>query len=330
MAEKNLGTLAALQEVHGKHQERVLGLQNVVGVGIGNKMKQGVDTGELALSVFVSQKLPGDLIRSADMVPGAIEGGKRDVVETGPIFAGAGALGGPAVAEPQRDVTAEVLTQRVRPALGGFSVGHYQITAGTYATAGYDSTPFPGIRHRYYILSNNHVLANSNNAQLGDPILQPGPYDGGTVATDTIARLSRFVPIQFSTPTSTPLNFVDAALAQGNFEQVSREIYWIGYVRGAVAPAIGVTVQKTGRTTNYTTGRITTVNATVDVNYGGGKVARFVQQIVTTNMSAPGDSGSLILDLSGQAVGLLFAGSSTVTICNDIRYVQSMLGIRIV
>ncbi|MGH9148010.1 MAG: serine protease, partial [Vicinamibacterales bacterium] len=77
-------------------------------------------------------------------------------------------------------------------------------------------------------------------------------------------------------------------------------------------------------------GRITAINATVNVNYGGGKVARFVNQIVTTNMSAGGDSGSLLLDLENRAVGLLFAGSSALTIHNDIRYVQALLGIRIV
>jgi len=54
-------------------------------------------------------------------------------------------------------------------------------------------------------------------------------------------------------------------------------------------------VQKTARTTNYTTGRITAINATVHVGYGGGRVARFIDQIVTTNISAGGDSGSLVL-----------------------------------
>jgi hypothetical protein len=170
------------------------------------------------------------------------------------------------------------------------------------------------------------VLANSNNARIGDPILQPGPYDGGTVAADTIARLSRFVPINFAPGSS---NYVDAAIAEGAFDVLDREIYWVGYARGGIAPALNMVVQKTGRTTNYTTGRITAINATVNVNYGGGQVARFVNQILTTNMSAGGDSGSLLLDMENRAVGLLFAGSSVVTVFNDIRYVQHLLGIRI-
>ena len=92
---------------------------------------------------------------------------------------------------------------------------------------------------------------------------------------------------------------------------------------------VGTFVQKTGRTTNYTTGRITAINATVDVGYGGGKVARFRDQIVTTNISAGGDSGSLVTTLDDVAVGLLFAGSSVATIVNQIENVRSLLRIEV-
>jgi hypothetical protein len=71
------------------------------------------------------------------------------------------------------------------------------------------------------------------------------------------------------------------------------------------------------------------INATVNVNYGNGRVARFARQILTTNMSAPGDSGSLICDLDERAVGLLFAGSPVVTVVNPIALVQLLLGIRV-
>ncbi len=230
--------------------------------------------------------------------------------------------------------TPQILTQRVRPVFGGFSVGHFKITAGTVATCCYDLMPFPGIPSKYFILSNNHVLANSNNANLGDPILQPGPADGGTLPADLIGRLARFIPIRFHTPTTKPLNFVDAAIAEVQFHEVSREIYWIGYLNRRLPPTlpvlkIGAVLQKTGRTTNFSTGKVISLNATVDVNYGGGNVARFANQIVTTAMSAPGDSGSLVTDLEERAVALLFAGSGTVTICNPISLVQSLLKIRL-
>jgi len=110
-----------------------------------------------------------------------------------------------------------------------------------------------------------------------------------------------------------------------------REVYWIGQARGVrFMNTVGEIVQKTGRTTNYSTGRVSGVNATVNVNYGNGRVARFTRQILTTNMSAGGDSGALLFDMNANAVGLLFAGSPTLTIFNHIRYVQNLLNIRVV
>jgi len=258
-----------------------------------------------------------------------LKGYKTDVIETGEIFAGPAKDHKESVVMSE-ELGIEALRQRVRPVMGGFSVGHYRITAGTIATCVYDLWPFPGIPEKYYILSNNHVLANSNNARIGDPILQPGPYDGGTVPGDIVARLSRYVPIRFMAPGYTPLNYVDAAIAKGEFHNLNREIYWIGYVKQVKSnPRVGDLVEKTGRTTNFTTGRIIALHATVNVNYGGGRVARFADQIVTSNMSAGGDSGSLVCDISEGAVGLLFAGSSRVTIVNSILQVQSRLGIRL-
>jgi hypothetical protein len=67
---------------------------------------------------------------------------------------------------------------------------------------------------------------------------------------------------------------------------------------------------------NLTVGRITAINATVDAGYDGGQLARFTDQIVTTNISAGGDSGSPVVTLNNIAVGLLFAWSSVATTVN--------------
>jgi S1-C subfamily serine protease len=325
MEKKNVyETIAVASE---KKRDDLFAKQNVIGVGTGHKIKDGKDTGTPCITVFVTQKIDKDKLGSENMVPQEISGYKTDVVETGEIYAGPLSTSETPMKE---ELGIETLKQRFRPAMGGFSVGHYKITAGTIATCVYDVAPFPGIPSRYYILSNNHVLANSNNARIGDPILQPGPYDGGTVPGDVIARLFRFVPIKFKTPTSAPINYVDAAIAEGDFHNLNREIYWIGYVQQVNSiPKVGDIVEKTGRTTNFTTGKITAIDATVDVNYGGGLVARFGKQIITTAMSAGGDSGSLVCDIKEGAVGLLFAGSSSVTVANSILYVQSLLGIRL-
>jgi hypothetical protein len=307
---------------------------NVLGVGVGVKWSNGQPTGEPALVVLVNQKLPKDAMAKADMVPSKLADTQTDVLSIGEVFAGG--------AQPL-DADAQTLARRLRPAEGGYSVGHFAITAGTIATSVYDILPGgtinppahgTGIPSRFYILSNNHVLANSNAAAIGDPILQPGPFDGGVNPADRIARLSRFIPITFFPP--VPLVFhnnrVDAAVAEGQFHDLDREIYWQGYTRAwrrkaNVLP--GMLVKKTGRTTNHTVGRITVVNATVDVNYGGGRVARFRDQIITTNMSAGGDSGSLVMTLDNVAVGLLFAGSALATIANQIENVRTLLRVEV-
>jgi S1-C subfamily serine protease len=320
---------AAIAEASDLEKDALFAKENVVGIATGNKITDEVDTGEPCITVFVTHKVDKGQLRSENIIPDEIKGYKTDVVETGEIFAGP--ADSPGKEKPMsEELGIEILKQRVRPVMGGFSVGHYKITAGTIATCVYDLKPFPGIPKKYYILSNNHVLANSNHANLGDPILQPGPYDGGTVPGDIVARLSRYIPIKFRTPTYVPLNYVDAAIAEGNFHKLNRDIYWIGIVQQVKSnPKVGDIVEKTGRTTNFTTGKIIALHATVDVNYGGGRVARFTDQIVTSNMSAPGDSGSLVCDIKEGAVGLLFAGSSQVTIVNNILRVQSLLGIRL-
>lgn len=356
------------------NEEELFSKDNVVGVAVGNKWKEGKDTGEKALQVLVQHKLDADLLSKNDIVPKTIKGTKTDVIEVGQIVAGPlapdiepmtqtnyGSDGGdisdwnmreeldeilteqeerlPSAIRrrqarrrpiPSMEISPEQLHQKARPVMGGYSIGHYRVTAGTIATACYDAGKVPGIPEQFYVLSNNHILANNNNANMGDPILQPGKYDGGTYPRDMIGRLSRFVPLRFQTSRSTPINYVDAAIAEVPFHLANREIYWLGYVKGIHAtPKIGDLLQKVGRTTNFSTGRIQSVNATVDVNYGNGRVARFAHQILTTRMSAGGDSGSLATTLNEDAVGLLFAGSPYISVFNHILYVQSLLNIRI-
>jgi hypothetical protein len=191
-----------------------------------------------------------------------------------------------------------------------------------------------GLPPRYYILSNNHILANGNRAAIGDPILQPGPFDGGKYPDDQIATLNRFIPISFAPeiPLEQHNNIVDAAVAVVACEDVDRELYWIGRVRGWRRRAnvnVGTIVQKVGRSSAYTVGRITAINATLDIGYGGGKSARFHDQILTTPMSSPGDSGSLIMTLDGVAVGLLCAGSPATTVVNQIENVRAHVWVEI-
>jgi hypothetical protein len=307
-------------------EDRFLDRANVVGVGLGHKIKDGQQSSTPSVMVLVSEKLPEQMLHSRDKVSKTVDSTPTDVLEVGHMFAGGdgGELASGPVA-PLQAVDAQTLATRIRPVRPGYSVGHPKVTAGTIGAGCYDLRPLPGKPTKYYILSNNHVLANSNDASLGDPIYQPGTFDGGG-PTDAIGRLARYVPIKFD----GSCNYVDAAIAEVPFDTIDRDIYWNGYpTTAAVAATVGMPVKKTGRTTHFTTGRVTALNATVNVGYGGGKVAKFCNQIITTDMSAGGDSGSLVLDWENRPVGLLFAGSSVATIVNPIATVQVSLGVRV-
>lgn len=227
---------------------------------------------------------------------------------------------------------------RHRPAPGGVSVAHVKVTAGTLGSRAIGLTaPW---NNRHLILSNNHVLANSNNASVGDSIVQPGPADGGIHPRDQIAVLARWIPINFG---GAP-NVVDAAFGWAWHERIRGEQYYISggkdaYYRTGTAPraaSLGLTVGKSGRTTGLTQGRVTQIGVSVNVNYGGGRVALFRNQIAIRSVnanpfSAGGDSGSLIWHWAAglRPVGLLFAGGGGTTFANPIGSVLAALNIRL-
>jgi hypothetical protein len=193
-----------------------------------------------------------------------------------------------------------------------------------------------------YILSNNHVLARTNAAALGEDVIQPGLIDQSPACfrdrTDIVANLSEFIPILFKTKRTMPANTVDAAIAQvreGNVDPTG-SILDIGTVSSdTVAPGLGIAVKKSGRTTGLTKGTISAVDVTVDISYGSGKSARFTNQTLVTpaGFIAAGDSGSLMVedvDVNPRAVGLLFAGSSTTAIANPIGDILSAFDVSMV
>jgi hypothetical protein len=353
-------------------QEDLMRRENVVGVAVGNKGDKTDPNGEPAVVVLVERKLPIAALSADDVIPKQIDGVRTDVYEVGYLRA----------YDTPRD--------RFRPTIpSGVSFGHFKITAGTLGTIVTDRATGAKL-----ILSNNHVLANSNAAAIGDAILQPGPTDGGQNPGDRVATLERFIRLRYigepDNPTPDPdpgpgngggenggcltilvniinlisgaagsnqritttstivppqpspsavkvaepqavTNRVDAAVARPiDPNMFTGEIRNIGIVSGTKGATLGMNVRKSGRTTDFTTGTITLLNATVNVAYGATQTARFEGQIITTPMSQGGDSGSLIVDgTENKAVGLLFAGSAQATIFNPIQEVLDALQINI-
>ena len=121
-------------------------------------------------------------------------------------------------------------------------------------------------------------------------------------------------------------NLVDAAIARSvDSSLVKDEILEIGVPVGIKVGELGMAIQKSGRTTGLTKGEILQVDAMVTVSYGDGKTALFVDQFIAGAMSSGGDSGSAVLDMEKNLVGLLFAGSDMTTIINSIQHVYELL-----
>ena len=152
-----------------------------------------------------------------------------------------------------------------------------------------------------YILSNNHVLARSDQATPGDDISQPGLIDSNCQISTVVADFTIASPLGTN---------VDAAIAQLRPGQMDSTgfIEDVGVPNSAVqAPSVGLSVAKSGRTTGFTTGTISSINTSVNVQYqkgcGQGKkfVVSYTNQVVinSSTFSAGGDSGSLIVSNSG-------------------------------
>jgi hypothetical protein len=297
---------ASVAEAKARNEDRLLQFDNVVGVATSLKVTGGQPTSTWSLTVLVDKKLPLDQVAEESRVPGELDGVPTDVVEVG---------------RPE----ALVFNGRVRPALPGFSIGHFNITAGTFGCLVRDIRPQGD--GEYLILSNNHVLANVNAGSPGDLILQPGPFDGGVFPSDAVATLERFEPITFG---RSGYNIVDCAVAKPLFSRnVVTAIIGRAIPRGIDQALIGQLVIKVGRTTQITVGRVLATDATVAVSYGAPGTAVFRHQILTTAMAAGGDSGSLLMTNPAlDAVGLLFAGSPFITIHNHISEVEVALGVR--
>jgi hypothetical protein len=196
-----------------------------------------------------------------------------------------------------------------------------------------------------YILSDNHILARSDGATVGDAIVQPGLIDTATcttAGTTTVANLSQFSNLQ-----ATPSQNIDAAIAQVVAGKVdpSGKIIYLGAttdsngVPVADAPqagtglpassiALGRLVAKSGRSTGLTcstveaTNILTSVSYTVNCDGTGTKfTANYANQIgvIGGDFSGEGDSGSLIVTQdTASPLALLYAGSDTDTVGNPV------------
>jgi hypothetical protein len=289
---------------------RIVRDPNIAGAGFGRRVVGRAAAEGPALVVYVLKKLPLGVIPPSLQLPRKIYVGNDpievDVVETGPFFT-------------------QEFTSRERPAPSGISIGHPNITAGTLGCLVNDNTD-----GALCILSNNHVLADANAAAIGDASIQPGDADGGSSPGDDIGTLKRFITVdcagtnrvdaaiaQVNNPGDVVAQFKDNLMPYPNADHQAIGLLFAGGggrtllnpIRdvisllnisflsggGAIGTAtIDMAVEKVGRTTEYTTGRVMEIDVTSNVGTYQCGNALFDGQIATCDMSCGGDSGSLV------------------------------------
>jgi hypothetical protein len=316
-------------KAQNKNNDMLLEKQGVQGTAVGKKMINGRQTHDDAILIFVQKKYSPRSISSPniltkfsveDLIPDEIDGIPTDVIEVGNI-------------KKQATSQKKGFRHPVRPLRPGFSVGHAQVTCGTIGGI------FKDDKDRVVILSNNHVIANENNAKVGDLIYQPGKTDSKRSFKNKgwpepvhklpyIGTLDKFVKIKRNNNTQ------DSAIALIHPKLVEEDMLNLKYplinkkLTGFEQPKVGMKVQKFGRTTGHTKGKVIGLNATFSIEYDFG-MARFNKCVVLSAMSQGGDSGSIIQTMDNKAVGLLFAGSPRVTIANPIGLVKEHYNLKI-
>ncbi|PIP18795.1 MAG: hypothetical protein COX41_06325 [Candidatus Omnitrophica bacterium CG23_combo_of_CG06-09_8_20_14_all_41_10] len=320
---------------------RLRDIKGITTAGEGEKWIADTNTKRSSIVVGVEYKKPKYELKKRDVVPVEIKGVETDVIETHKIWA----LG-------VMPLKALAFDQRMRPFPAGISGGHPKITAGTIGC-------FCKKGSLTCILTNNHVAANCNDANIEDGFYQPAVYDTGSLADDVGGLLDfeilKFIgeensncviskvlksslnflygllgrKTRFKTySTNMPINYMDAAIVRiDNLSLIKDEILKIGKIVGVSVADIGMEDQKTGRTTEYTKDKVIQKNVSTIVEYGAGRQCYFEGQFMSGPMCQAGDSGSAILDMNKNIIGLLFAGSDLVTIFSPIQKVIDRFGL---
>lgn len=235
--------------------------------------------------------------------------------------------------------------RQARPIQLGVSGGNSGDLANGYCCSGTLGGLVTNGRQQF-ILSNTHVFAgdavaggNGKVASVGDDINQSGLIDVGCqyIAADMVADLTDWAP--FGT-----FN-IDAAIAETRTGQVRTDgaILDIGTIANTTAqPFVGQNVKKSGRTSGFTRSSVSGLNATLNVGYtdecaGNSFTVQYTGQILISNKGSrfldSGDSGSLMVEdvaVNPRAVGLLYAGSSSVAVANPIDDVLNHFNVTMV
>ena len=281
------------------------------------KIKTPIPSVKLKRRVEPDDNLIGLCTTAGDQLTFLVKEGRAGVPDAVPLDVDGRMVEVPVEAVECGEVRfAAKLTHRVRPVQGGYSIGNSRFqnagTLGAWVQIANEHHAHTG----WIGLSNSHVFVGYDGAgQIGDHILQPGVLDGGT---ESIGRLAYIHPVNLD-----GTNVIDFAYCTPlSPDEITSEIHAVGSLQGVTEPDIDMDVEKVGRTTGHTMGRILSLDVTINVfDLSLGKAATFTRQLMTDCEVRPGDSGSILLERgTGMMVGLCFACGDYAFFANNAAF----------
>lgn len=282
---------------------------------------RGVSAEDETVVVLVEEKLPEDEIPDGKLARERIDADTK-VVEVNDVSA--------------LDVRARLESPRrryrpVRPGVSEMNASGGAATAGFMARVTDPSAAEIGLNAdagQVVRVSNQHVYGRSEQAEIGEPIVQPSPMDGDS--NGTVGEYVGGSLLEDGSPADAAVRSVSESERRSQRAYMPHGIGPMKTGNGSVMR--GDSVQKTGRTTGLTDGRVTATNATVDVSYGDAhENVRRRDVLVTTAQSKGGDSGAPLLtkpeDGRPALIGHVFSGSQRVSIADKLENIEEQLGV---
>lgn len=302
-------------------EKELLTLNNVTGVGVGEKITKGNRTGISSIRVYVKKKVPKTKLPKGQIVPDNINGIPTDVIEMEfELHPAAVAL---------EDIQLHVDTGTYDPLTGGISVGPCRAVNGYIYVGTLGLVVEDNDTDEPMMLSNFHVMCIDNGWSTGDSMAQPGRVDGGSCPGDVVGKLSRAVLG----------GQVDCAVAKITNRNHNCRITEIGNISGTATAVLEEQVRKRGRTTELTHGFIDDLSLSIPIDYGDGlgtvtltnQIGIAVDSSQSSKFGDHGDSGSVVVNESNEVIGLYFAGSSdgSFGVANPISAVLGALNVHV-
>ena len=299
-------------DISHNHYKYLLSLENVNGIGLGFKQVNGINTKEPCIHVLLENKVDSNLLLKNNIIPKSYMGIKTDVIKAKM----------PKIRNGPQD---DFIKDKLRPLESGCGITSNKPMNGFYGdgTLGCILTKYIAGERQFFLLSNAHVLSDSNDTPIGTEIIQPPYVHSGRAPKDTIAHLTTYVPIEFETVDSRPINYIDAGIAKLTKNSLAtNRIYDLGEIKGVDKPSLGIGIQKVGFVTGLSFGEIKTVGVSTPVEWPDTSRAFFKDLILSDNLeNDDGDSRSVVLNDDNKVVGLFMAGVDSYAYFCDIKRV---------